>query len=84
MNVSHACITQGAWTGQGTIPARSTMEEEHMDTTVLSFKVKLKEREDADTLLDAVQIMSLIANHPGVEVVTLKRETNKKYPSFDG
>ena len=55
-----------------------------MDTTVLSFNVKLKEREDADTLLDAVQIMSLIENHPGVEFVTMKRETNKKYPSFDG
>lgn len=55
-----------------------------MDTTVLSYQVKLKEREDADTLLDAVQIMSMIANHPGVEVVTMKRETNKKYPSFDG
>ncbi len=55
-----------------------------MDTTVLSFKVKLKEKEDEDTLLDAVQIMSLIANHPGVEVVTLKRDGNKKYPSFDG
>lgn len=48
-----------------------------MDATVLSYQVKLKEREDADTLLDAVQIMSLIANHPGVEVVTLKRDANK-------
>jgi hypothetical protein len=55
-----------------------------MDVTMLSYQVKLKEREDADTLLDAVQIMSLIANHPGVEVVTLKRDGNKKYPSFDG
>jgi hypothetical protein len=55
-----------------------------MDTTVLSYQVKLKEREDADTLLDAVQIMSMIANHPGVEVVTMKRDGNKKYPSFDG
>lgn len=48
-----------------------------MDITVLSYQVKLKEREDADTLLDAVQIMSLIANHPGVEVVTLIRDANK-------
>lgn len=48
-----------------------------MDITVLSYQVKLKEREDADTLLDAVQIMSLIANHPGVEVVTLIRDSNK-------
>ena len=55
-----------------------------MDTTVLSYQVKLKEREDADTLLDAVQIMTMIENHPDVEVVTMKRETNKKYPSFDG
>jgi hypothetical protein len=60
------------------------MKGEHMDVTMLSYQVKLKEREDADTLLDAVQIMSLIANHPGVEVVTMKRETNKRYPSFDG
>jgi hypothetical protein len=59
------------------------MEGEHMDTTVLSYQVKLKEKE-ADTLLDAVQIMSLIANHPGVEVVTFKRDGNKKYPSHDG
>ena len=53
-----------------------------MDVTMLSYQVKLKERENADTLLDAVQIMSMIANHPGVEVVTLKRDGNNKYPSF--
>ena len=51
---------------------------------IVSYQVKLKETEDADTLLDTVQIMTMIANYPGVEVVTMKRETNKKYPSFDG